>query len=161
MDYKYNTKQRYKSIQGLRSFHDTLPLKVKKIIHKKGHIFSETLENWKFIVGEKFFPVCFPKSFKNSNKLKESCLNILVKRGYEVELEYSKNIIIKKMNSFFGHKVVEKIKLISFEDNAKKINKRKNNKDVTINNYAKKIRHIKNEKLKESLMELSKLIKKK
>ena len=51
MQYKPNFKQRYRSIQGLRSFKDTLPTKVKKILKKKGHIFSETLENWRYIVG--------------------------------------------------------------------------------------------------------------
>ena len=52
MQFKDNTKQRSKTIQGLRSFKDTLPKNVKKIINKKGHIYSETLSNWKYIVGE-------------------------------------------------------------------------------------------------------------
>ena len=47
-----NTKQRNKFIQGLRSFKDTLPKNIKRIIIKKGHIFSETLNNWKYIVGD-------------------------------------------------------------------------------------------------------------
>ena len=45
MQFKDNTKQRNKTIQGLRSFKDTLPKNVKKIINKKGHIYSETLSN--------------------------------------------------------------------------------------------------------------------
>ena len=90
MSLKYNIKQRNKTIQGLRSFKDTLPTKVKRIIIKKGNIFSGTLDNWKYIVGEDLFKICYPKSFKNSNKLNESCLNIMVKRGNEVDLEYSK-----------------------------------------------------------------------
>ena len=51
MQYKKYTKQRNRSIQGLRSFKDTLPKNIKKVINKKGHIFSETLNNWKYIVG--------------------------------------------------------------------------------------------------------------
>ena len=51
MDFKNNTKHRYKTIQGLRSFKNTLPKEVKKIISKKGHIYSETLHKWKSIVG--------------------------------------------------------------------------------------------------------------
>ena len=85
MDFKYNTKQRYKTIQGLRSFKDTLPTKIKKIINKKGRIYSETLDNWRYIVGDELFKVCYPKSFKNSNRLGVSCLNIMVKRGHEVD----------------------------------------------------------------------------
>ena len=51
MQFKNNTKQRNASIQGLRSFKDTLPKNVKKIINKKGHVYSETLSNWKYLVG--------------------------------------------------------------------------------------------------------------
>ena len=50
MQSKNNTKQRNASIQGLRSFKDTLPKNVKKIINKKGHVYSETLSNWKYLV---------------------------------------------------------------------------------------------------------------
>jgi len=51
MSQKYNTKQRYNSIQGLRSFKDTLPTEAKRIISKKGKIYNETLDNWKYLVG--------------------------------------------------------------------------------------------------------------
>ena len=159
MQYKSNSKQRYRSIQGLRSFKDTLPTKVKKILKKKGYIFSETLDNWRYIVGDELFKVCYPKSFKSSNKLSSSTLSIMVKRGHEVEMEYSKNEIIKKMNTYFNDRVVEKIRLITFDGN-QQIFKKEMKKDVTKNQYAKKITNIKNEKIKNSLLELSKLLKK-
>ena len=143
MDFKYNTKQRYKTIQGLRSFKDTLPTKIKKIINKKGRIYSETLDNWRYIVGDELFKVCYPKSFKNSNRLGVSCLNIMVKRGHEVDMEYSKKIIMNKMNIFFGNNVVEKIKLITFEGEQEKF-KEKTQKNVTKSKYIKKISSIKN-----------------
>ena len=159
MQHKFNSKQRYRSIQGLRSFKDTLPTKVKKILKKKGYIFSEILDNWRQIVGDELFEVCFPKSFKSSNKFSLSTLSIMVKRGHEVEMEYSKNEIIKKINTYFNDKVVEKIKLITFDGN-QQIFTKKIKKDVTKNQYAKKITNIKNEKIKNSLLELSKLFKK-
>ena len=59
MYFKNNTKQRYKTIQGLRSFKDTLPKNIKRIIKKKGHIYSETLNNWKDIDGDKIFKISF------------------------------------------------------------------------------------------------------
>ncbi len=159
MQYKSNSKQRYRSIQGLRSFKDTLPTKVKKILKKKGHIFSEILDNWRYIVGDELFKVCYPKSFKNSNKFSISTLNIMVKRGHEVEMEYSKNEIIKKINTYFNDRIVEKIRLITFDGN-QKIFKKEVIKDVTKNQYTKKITNIKNEKIKNSLLELNKLFKK-
>ena len=159
MNFKLNTKQRNKSIQGLRSFKDTLPTKIKKILKKKGHIFSETLDNWRYIVGDELFKVCYPKSFKSSNKFSSSTLSIMVKRGHEIEMEYSKREIIKKMNTYFNDSVVEKIKLITFDSN-QQIFSKEIKKTVTKNQYAKKITNIKNEKIKNSLFELSKLLKK-
>ena len=160
MEFKYNTKQRTKTIQGLRSFKDTLPKKIKKILNKKGHIYSEALENWRYIVGNELFEVCYPKSFKNSNKLGASCLNIMVKRGHEVDVEYSKKSIINKMNSFFGYNIVEKVKLITFEGEQEKFKKNKST-DVTKSQHIDKISTIKNDKIKNSLIELSKLYNKK
>ena len=156
-----NTKQRNKVIQGLRSFKDTLPKNVKRIIIRKGHIFSETLNNWKYIVGDDLFRVCYPKLFKNSNKLGASCLLVMVKRGHEVDMEYSKKRILDKMNSYFGYSVVEKLKLISFDDDQTNFKKTKINHDATHSKYMNKIVDIKNDKIKKSLIELSKFFKQK
>ena len=158
MQYKNNTKQRFSSIQGLRSLKDTLPKNIKKVINKRGQIYSETLNNWKNIAGENLFKFCYPKSFKNSNKFGVSTLLIMVKRGHEVEMEYSKNEIIKKINIYFNDRIVEKIRLITFDGN-QKIFKREIIKDVTKNQYTKKITNIKNEKIKNSLLKLSNLLK--
>jgi len=160
MQFKNNTKQRFKTIQGLRSFKDTLPKNIKKIIKKKGHIFSETLNNWKYIVGNEIFQICYPKSFKNSNKFGVSTLHVMVKRGHEIDLEYSKKEIIDKMNSFFGYAVIEKLKFISFDDAQTKFKKIDENKNhVTNSKYTDRINDIKNDKIKNSLLELTKLFK--
>ena len=157
MNFKYNTKQRTKSVQGLRSFKDTLPQEAKRILNKKGQIYSNTLDNWKFLVGKELFNVSYPRSFKNS-KLNGSCLNIMVKRGNEVDLEYSKKEIIKKMNIFFGYNVVDDIKLKTFEGELEKIKDNKIN-NATKSKNIKKITNIKNDKIKQSLLELNKLLK--
>ena len=160
MQFKNNTKQSFKTIQGLRSFKDTLPKNIKKIIKKKGHIFSETLNNWKYIVGDDLFQICYPKSFKNSNKFGVSTLQIMVNRGHEIDLEYSKKVIMDKMNSFFGYAVVEKLKFISFDDAQTKFKKLDTNENhVTNIKYADRINSIKNDKIKKSLLELTKLFK--
>ena len=160
MSFKNNIKQGNRSFQGLRSFKDTLPKNIKKIIKKKGHIFSETLNNWKYIVGDDLFQICYPKSFKNSNKFGVSTLQIMAKRGHEIDLEYSKKIIMDKMNSFFGYAVVEKLKFISFDDAQTKFKKLDANENhVTNIKYADRINSIKNDKIKKSLLELTKLFK--
>ena len=102
----------------------------------------------------------FPKSFRNSNRFGQSYLSIMVKRGHEVDLEYSKETILKKLNSYLGYNAVEKLKFISFEgEDIEK--KEKISKDATNNEYKEKISKIKNDKVKNSLIELSKYFKKK
>ena len=161
MQYNKNFKQRNSSIQGLRSFRDTLPKKIKKIIDKKGHIYSETLNNWKYIVGDELFKYCYPKSFKNSNRFGVSTLVIMVKRGHEVDLEYSKQEIMDKMNNFFGYSVVEKLKFTSFNDETEISNVETQTINVTNNKFKEKIKNFKNDKLKKSLAELTRVFREK
>ena len=98
MSYKNNIKQRNKSFQGLRSFKDTLPTSIKKIMDK--------------------------------------------------------------MNNFFGYAVVEKLKFISFDDAQTKFKKiGKYETHVTNSKYTDMINDIKNDKIKNSLLELTKLFK--
>ena len=66
------------------------------------------------------------------------------------------------MNNFFGYAVVEKVKLVSFDDEKETIliiNSPK--KNVTINKYHKKLDNVKNKKIKKSLLELTKVFKEK
>ena len=159
---KKYTKQRNNAFQGLRSFRDTLPKSIKKIINKKGHIYSETLNNWKYIVGVELFNFCYPKTFKNSNRFGVSTLVVMVKRGHEVDMEYSKRDIINNLNKYFGYSVVEKIKLVTFDDRQEIA--RENNKkikNVAINKYKNKINDVKNDKIKKSLIELTKVFREK
>ena len=162
MQSKNNTKQRNASIQGLRSFKDTLPKNVKKIINKKGHVYSETLNNWRHLVGNELFKFCYPKTFKNSNKFGVSTLVIMVKRGHEVDVEYSKKDILDKMNNFFGYSVVEKLKFISFDDEQEMTGSSDTKaKNVAISKYQDKIKDVKNEKIKKSLTELTRVFREK
>ena len=162
MQSKNNTKQRNASIQGLRSFKDTLPKNVKKIINKKGHVYSETLSNWKYLVGSELFKICYPKTFKNSNKFGVSTLVVMVKRGHEIDVEYSKKDILDKMNNFFGYSVVKKLKFISFDEEQEMSDSNKTKvKNVAISKYQDKIKDVKNEKIKKSLTELTRVFRQK
>ena len=77
-------------------------------------------------------------------------------------MEYSKRDILNKMNNYFGYSVVEKLKFISFDDEQKASPKLEiTEKNVTINRYKDKISNVKNEKIKKSLLELTKVFKEK
>ena len=82
-----------------------------------------------------------------------------MKRGHEVDLEYSKKIIIEKVNKYFEQNILNNIKLITFEGVNDKF-KIKHNEIVTQSGYTKKISNIKNDKFKNSLLEMSKYFKK-
>jgi hypothetical protein len=157
MSINRNFKQRYKSIQGLRSFKNTLPTSIKKIVLRKGENFSKILENWKFIVGKDLFNICYPKSIHKNIQFKKKTLKIMVSRGSEVDVEYSKQKIINKFNTFVGYEAISSIKIEIFEKDTKKINI--TNKYVTKSKYSKKISEVKNDKIKNSLYELEKLFK--
>ena len=116
---KYNTRQRKKSIQGLRSFKVSLPKNIREKILKKADIYSKIINNWKQIVGNDLFKACVPKSFKNFKTARIKQLNLMVIRGHEVDVEYSRNVIIKKINNFLGYEFVNKIKLITYKDTNK------------------------------------------
>jgi len=116
----------------------------------------------KYLVGDELFKCCYPKKFKSSNKFGVSTLVIMVKRGHEVDMEYSKKNILNKMNTYFGYSVVEKLKFISFDDEQKVSPTLEiNDKNVTINKYKDKISHVRNDKIKKSLLELAKVFKEK
>ena len=162
MQYKKYIKQRTASIQGLRSLNDTLPKNIKNFINKKGHIYSVTLNNWKYIVGDKLFKVCYQKSFKSKNNFNVGTLLIMVQRGHEVNLEYSKKEIMDRMNSLFKDDVVKKLRFTSF-NNKIKMNTEKSIQNNSVTNflYKDKLDSVKNEKIKNSLIELIKAFKKK
>ena len=77
---------------------------------------------------------------------------------------FPKNINqMKLMNNFFEKTVVEKIKFTSFEEDQKistRVSKSFEN-NVTKNKHQNQINNVKNEKIKESLLELTKVFKEK
>ena len=82
------------------------------------------------------------------------------KNIYSIDSSLEINEIIKKMNAFFGYEVVQTIKLNTFDGFLEK--KLKKSPDyATKNKHIKDITNIKNEKIRNSLLELSNLYKKK
>jgi len=105
--------------------------------------------------------VSFPKTFKPSGKNAPGTLIISVQRGNEVNVEFSKNIIIEKINGFFGYKILNNVRLETFNNLKRNINKKK--MYISTNSTKKfkdSLKSINNEKIKKSLMELINAIQK-
>ena len=161
MHIKNNIKQKTFYIQGLRSFKNSLPKNVKKILNKKGFVYSEILNRWSYLVGNETSKVSFPKTFKPSGKNTPGTLIISAQRGNEINIEFSKNTIIEKINSFFGYKVLNNVRLETFNNLKENINKKKMH--ISANNKAKfkdSLKSLNNEKIKKSLIELINVIQK-
>ena len=157
MHYKQNNKESKTYVQGLRPFGSTLPRGIKGILKKNGYNFSEIISKWTMLVGKDVANCSFPKSIKMNRGKSNGTLILLVKRGDEINVEYSRKEIVNKINSYFGYKLIDEIKLQAFSEKEKKMESVK-----TINrfneNYEKKIEEIKNKNIKNSLFKLLKSI---
>ncbi|MBO6493425.1 MAG: DUF721 domain-containing protein [Pelagibacteraceae bacterium] len=148
-------------MQGLRSFKNSLPKNVKKILNKKGFVYSEILNRWNYLVGNEISKVSFPKTFKPNGKNAPGTLIISAQRGNEISVEYSKNTIIEKINSFFGYKVLNNIRLETFNNLKENINKKKMHiSKNTTEKFKDSLKSLNNEKIKKSLIKLINAIQK-
>ena len=158
MHYKQNNKETKSYVQGLRLFGNTLPRGIRGILRKNGYNYSEIITKWKILIEKDISDFSYPISIKMSKKDSGAVLLIGVKRGNEITLEYSKKDIISKINSYFGYNFISEIKLKSINSIKKKmINK---NQIKFSKNLDKKINEISNEKIKKSLSNLFKIMKK-
>jgi len=159
MHYKQNNKESRTYVQGLRPFGNTLPRTVRGILKKNGYNYSEIVSKWSSLVGKNISESSYPKSIKIAKNNGNGVLVISVKRGNELTIEYSKEEIIRKINSYFGYNLIKNIKLETY--NNKQTNKIK--KHHVINqfskNFEKKVSEVKNENIRNSLIKLIKTIK--
>ena len=161
MHIKSNIKQKRFYIQGLRSFKNSLPKNVKKILNKKGFVYSEILNKWNYLVGNEISKISFPKTFKPSGKNTPGTLIISAQRGNEINIEFSKNTIIEKINSFFGYKILNNVRLETFNNLKENTNKKKMyiSKKST-KKFKDSLKSLNNEKIKKSLLDLINAIQK-
>ena len=137
-------------IQGLRPFSTSIPKTLRKHLRKGGYNFSNIVDNWTKIVSKKISDACYPITVKMGKEMRDGTLVLNVIHGKEVEIEYEKNEIIDKINSFFGYNCIGNVKLKIVYDKNEKISKilpRIKN----MNNIAEKMKKVNDEKLKISL----------
>ena len=158
MHYKKNNKESRTYVQGLRPFGNTLPRGVKGILKKNGYNYSEIINKWNFLVGKNIADYCFPKSIKISQESKNGTLILSVERGNEINAEYSKKEIINKINSYFGYKLIDQIRLQTSNSKMKK-EKKQNILSKSSKKFEKKINEIENKNIRDSLSQLLDIVK--
>ena len=138
-------------IQGLRPFSKSIPRGLKKLLKKGNYNFSNIVDNWTKMVGKDISHACYPDTIKMGKEMNNGTLILNVIHGNELTIEYGKQEIIDKINSFFGFNCIKEVKL-------KVIQEKKASQKLPINkkkiNYNSKLNNITNANLKNSLSKL-------
>ena len=111
------------------------------------------------LVGKDISSYSYPKSIKMKNGNANGTLLLSVKRGNEINIEYSKKEIINKINSYFGYKLINEIRLQTFNSSNKK-EIEKNSLNKSSKKFKEKINEIKNKDIRDSLSQLLDIAKK-
>ena len=141
-------------IQGLRPFSSSIPKTLRKHLKKGGYNFSNIVDNWTKIVSEKISDACYPITVKMGKEMKDGVLVLNVIHGREIEIEYKKNEIMDKINSFFGYNCISNVtlKIVSNKINKKKLFPKIQN----FEQIEEKMKNVKDNQLKRSLNNLLK-----
>ncbi len=159
MHNKNNNKTQY-YIQGLRPFSASIPKTLKKYLRKSGYNYSNIVDNWTKMVSKNISDACYPVTVKMDKEMRNGTLVLNVIHGKEIEVEYGKNEIMDKINSFFGFKCISNVTLKIVQD--KKINHKKSYPKIkNLNVIKEQIKKVDDEQLKRSLNNLLKAYDKK
>jgi hypothetical protein len=148
---KKNNNKTNTFIQGLRPFSKSLPHGLKKLLKKGSYNFSNIIDNWAKMVGKDLSNACFPSTVKMGKEMTNGILVLNVIHGNELTVEYSKQDIMDKINSFFGFNCIKEVKLKVVQE---KILKKKLPLNKAKLNYNNELEHIKNKELKKNLNKL-------
>ncbi len=140
-------------IQGLKPFSSSIPKTLKKHLKKGGYNYSNIVDNWTEMVNKKISDACYPITVKMGKEMKDGTLVLNVVHGKELEIEYEKNNIIDKINSFFGYNCIDKISLKIVQEKIE-IKKNKFTKIKDLSMIKQKIEKVSNSQLKNSLNNL-------
>ena len=151
----HNKKNNNKSntfIQGLRPFSRSIPKGLKKLLKKGSYNFSNIVDNWTKMVGKDISNTCYPNTIKMGKEMNNGTLVLNVIHGNELTVEYGKQEIIDKINSFFGFKCIKEVKLKVIQE--KKNSRQQLTMNKTKKNYINELNDITNTDLKNSLNKL-------
>ena len=137
-------------IQGLRPFSASIPKTLKKHLRKSGYNYSNIVDNWTKIVSKKISDACYPLTIKIGKEMKNGTLILNVEHGKEIEVEYEKNEIKEKINSFFGYNCISNVRLKIVQEKLDK-EKKFSPKIKNLKEIDEKMKNVKNEKLRSSL----------
>ena len=137
-------------IQGLRPFSSSIPKTLKKHLRKGGYNYSNIVDNWTKMVSKKISDACYPLTVKMGKEMREGTLVLNVIHGKEMQVEYKKQEIIDKINSFFGYNCISQVTLKIVQDTIK-TNEKVFPKIKNFSKIEEKMNRVNHEGLKSSL----------
>jgi len=148
--HKKNNSKTQTFIQGLRPFSSSIPKTLKRHLKKGGYNYSNIVDNWTRMVSKKISDACYPIKVKMGKEMRNGTLILNVLHGKEIEVEYEKNEIKDKINSFFGYNCISNVNLKIVQP---EINKKINNfqKIKNLDEVEAKMKEVNDDKLKVSL----------
>ena len=150
-----NNNKTHTYIQGLRPFSSSIPKTLKKHLRKGGYNYSNIIDNWTKMVSKEISDACYPSTVKMGKDMKNGTLVLNVIHGKEIEVEYGKNEIIDKINSFFGYNCIKEINLKIVSNKIIRKNKILP-KIKDLNQINEKIKKVDSNRLKNSLSDFLK-----
>lgn len=102
-----------------RALADLVPGLTKDILGKKGLLFGKMLAEWPAIAGADIAAQTTPLDLKYAKKLdkkSQATLHLAVQSAYALEFNYQKNLLIERLNMFFGYPAIKDIKIVQ-QDN--------------------------------------------
>lgn len=100
--------------QGLSLFSKSIEPMLKKLLGPNGFANIDIVKNWKSIAGEELGAHTLPQKIEfTKDKRTDGTLYLMTSSGaYALEIQHKANIIIEKINTYFGYRAVQKIKII-------------------------------------------------
>ncbi len=139
----------------MRPFSSSIPKTLKKHLRKGGYNYSNIIDNWTKMVSKEISDACYPSTVKMGKDMKNGTLVLNVIHGKEIEVEYGKNEIIDKINSFFGYNCIKEINLKIVSNKIIRKNKILP-KIKNLNQINEKIKKVESNRLKNSLSDFLK-----
>ena len=155
------------STQGLSLFSKNIEPMIKMLLGQNGLLNIDIIKNWTSIVGEELAAHTLVQKIEfEKDKRTDGTLYLMTSSGaYALEIQHKTNIIIEKINTYFGYQAIKKIKIIQnqtdvFEKSENKTNIADIDKKKLVSeaeqNYIDSItQDIKDEQLKARLVALA------
>ena len=110
-----------------RTLADLVPALTKDVFGSKNQLFGKMLANWQQIAGEEMAALTIPVDLKFQRAPKDSAkiagskagqavLHLAVQPAYALEFSYQKDLLVERLNMFFGYAAIKDIKVVQHSE---------------------------------------------